>query len=165
MKVYWRIVRSTTGFYDRVIGWYTRSDCVHAEFHWPITDVHAGAYFGAQPKGGVHARDSNYLGTVAYDVYASDIPDASVAKLNTFLVAQTGKPYDMRAIFNMGVFHGDVTNTKRWFCSELVFYALAHVGYQVLRAPLRQADRITPRDLALATKPVLVYSYRPKKGK
>ena len=164
MKVYWRIVRSKTGVYDRIIGWYTRSDCVHAEFHWPITDAHPDAYFGAQPRGGVHARDWCYLGNVAYDVYAVNLPPGRVRKLEKFLIAQTGKPYDVRAILNMGLFDGDVTTQKRWFCSELVFYALKHVGVELLRATKREADRITPRDLALSEGATLMRSVS-KKGK
>ena len=50
----------------------------------------------------------------------------------------------------MGVFDHDVTSIDKWFCSELVFYALESVGVSVLRAPLLQSDRITPRDLGVS---------------
>lgn len=156
MKVYWRIVRSRRGFYDRVIGFWTHSDCVHAEFHWPVTEPMPDAYFGAQPMGGVHARNWNYLGDVAYDVYTVDMRPESVGKLTAFLASQTGKPYDFRAILNLGLFEGDVTTQKRWFCSELVFYALKHAGISLLRATKRESDRITPRDLAMSERATLV---------
>ncbi len=149
MKIYVRLVKGV-GFYDRIIKWYTRSNYTHAEFAWPLTSSKPEQWLGAQPKGGVAIRPADYLGAVEYQVYSIDVTNAQARKIAGFLKAQIGMAYDWPAIVNMGKFDHDVISPNKWFCSELVFGACAANGAAILRAPLSQRDRITPRDLGLS---------------
>ena len=149
--IYLRCVRGSSSFYDAVISWYSRSPYVHTEFAWPLDDPEPQQWLGAQPKGGVRIRPRDYLGAQAFDLFAVDLTPDQIARLRSFLAAQIGKPYDWRAIAGMalpGLDHGH--HGQAWFCSELVSYALASVGVPLLRAPLKDSDRITPRDVAVS---------------
>lgn len=151
MKAYISVVRSRRGFYDRIIGWYSRSPYVHTEFHWPLTERMPSSFLGAQPDGGVAIRPSNYLGAVDRVTFAANLTDSQCAKLETWLLAQVGKPYDFRAIAGMALQFLDYdSGDASWFCSELVYYGLANVGFPLLREPMHQADTITPRDVAVS---------------
>ena len=154
MKVYFRLVKGK-GFYDRIIRWYSRSDYTHAEFAWPLDSKNPEQWLGAQPKGGVKIRPKNYL-PWNYDLFCVDISPEQYRGLQRYVLSQLGKPYDWKAILNMGVFQHDVTSPKRWFCSELVFGALGYVGVYLLRAPLSERDRITPRDLGVSVRGVFI---------
>lgn len=145
------VVRSNDDFYDRVIGWYSRSPYVHAEFHWPLDQRLPEGFLGAQPKGGVAIRPADYLGSVARDTFVAQLSDTQYAKLQAWLRSQVGKPYDFRAIAGMALqFLNKDSGDNAWFCSELVYYGLANVGYPLLREPMKQADTITPRDVAVS---------------
>lgn len=152
--IYLRCVRGTSSIYDAVISWYSRSPYVHTEFAWPLDDAQPQQWLGAQPKGGVRVRPRDYLGAQPFDLFAVELRLDQVLRLRSFLAAQIGKPYDWRAIAGMvapGLDHGHRGNS--WFCSELVYYGLASVGIPLLHTPLRESDRITPRDVAVS--PVL----------
>jgi uncharacterized protein YycO len=151
MKAYISVVRSNQGFYDRVIKWYSRSPYVHAEFHWPLDAKHPSSFLGAQPKGGVAIRPSNYLREVSRDTFVADLSAQQFNNLQTWLLEQCGKPYDFRAIAGMALQFLDKYNgDSAWFCSELVYYGLANVGFPLLREPMNEADTITPRDVAVS---------------
>lgn len=158
MRVYYRIMRGGKSLYGRVISWYTRSPYQHAEFAWPLNNPRARAWLGAQSSkisgvpSGVQIRPRDYLDPTEFDLFCVDVAPPQFRLLRGFLEAQIGKPYDFKAIFNMGSFvPRDVTTTKRWFCSELVFFGFRQAGVELLRAPLKQSDRITPRDLSIST--------------
>ncbi len=158
MLIYIRLCKGRS-IYDRLIRWYSRSPYSHAEFAWPLTKRNPREWLGAQPRGGVQVRPANYLGAVPYDVFALEVSQSQARRLERFLLDQVGKPYDWRAIINMGVFQHDVSTWSKWFCSELVFGALAKVGAWILRAPLLQRDRITPRDVGTSVMLDYVASY------
>lgn len=148
MKVYIRLVKGRS-VYDRIIKWYTRSDYTHAEFAWPLCVKNPPEWLGAQPKGGVQIRDKNYL-KEPFDLFCIEVSPKQYRKIEVYLESQIGKPYDWKAIFNMGVFSHDVSSIIKWFCSELVFATLKIAGVLLLRVPLSQRDRITPRDLGVS---------------
>lgn len=156
-RIYFRVMRGRRGFYDRVIRWYSRSAFTHAEFCWPLTSKEPPEYLGAQPGGGVAIRPADYLGDAIYDLIGVDIPQSEYERLRFWLRMQLGKPYDFRAIVGM-VFPGldNGMKTRAWFCSELVYYGLAKIGARLLRVPKRESDRITPRDLWVSPRAVLV---------
>jgi uncharacterized protein YycO len=124
---------------------------VHAEFAWKNN-----TWLGAQPRGGVAIRDYDYLGTdVEFDLFSVSVTRNQGMILRKFLEEQIGKPYDFKAIVNMGLnpLSDDIVNghiPKRWFCSELVAYAFEFAGKPILNCRLRKTDRITPRDLGLS---------------
>ncbi len=149
MVVYLRLVKGT-GFYDKLIRWYTRSDFTHAEFAWPLDKANPPQWLGAQPKGGVAIRSADYLGAVDSCVYGVSVTNSQFRNIGRYLQQQLGMAYDWKAIVNMGKFDHDVLSPDKWFCSELVFAAFAANGRDVLQAPLSQRDRITPRDLGLS---------------
>lgn len=151
MLVYFRCVRGRSGFYDRVIRWYSRSPYTHAEFCWPLTDPNPPEYAGAQPHGGVQIRRSGYLGAALYDTFGVVIRDEKLAPLTLAVQRSIGLPYDFRAIAGMvfpALDHGQ--RSAAYFCSEFVFRLLAKAGTPLLRMPIRDADRVTPRDLAVS---------------
>ena len=156
MKIYIRLVKGK-GLYDRIIKWYTRSEYTHAEFAWPLCHKCPDNWYGAQPQGGVQIRPGNYL-PWKYDLFCIDVSQSEYRHIEAWLLLQKGKPYDWKAIINMGLFKHDVSSFKRWFCSELVFCAFAYFDIPVLRAPLNQRDRITPRDLGISERMVRVKS-------
>lgn len=156
MKVYFRAVRGTA-VYDRLIAWYSRSPYTHAEFHWPLTAREPKTFFGAQPGGGVAVRPADYLDKASngWTCFSVNLEHKQVVSLRSWLESQRGLPYDFRAIANMLVPLG--RSRKRWFCSELVYFALASVGLALLRVPEKQSDTITPRDLSVSTIAKLEY--------
>ncbi len=149
-KVYFRLVKSRHNIYDRLISWYTRSPYVHAEFAWPIDKKFASEWLGAQPKGGVAIRGHDYLKGEKYDLFSISVRESDYAILRAWLKRQIGKKYDWKAIINMGKFEHDVMSPNKWFCSELVFAAFFQIGYDLLRLPYSERDRITPRDIGLS---------------
>lgn len=157
MKVYYRVVRGRTGFYDAVIRLYSRSPYTHAEFCWPLDNPSPPQYLGAQPKGGVQIRPFNYLGKQPFDTFSVEVTPRQKAQLHALLISQIDKPYDFHAIAGMvipALDHG--RRSVAFFCSEQVFYGFSKVGVHLLRVPARQSDRITPRDLGVSTVAELV---------
>lgn len=152
VKVYYRLVRGRTGLYDAIIRWFTRSPYTHAEFCWPLDNPSPPQYLGAQPKGGVAIRPFNYLGNQSFDIFAVELTQKQADKLRAWLLRQIGKPYDFRAIAGMALpFLDRGRHERAFFCSELLYAGLFQVGLPLLNTPLRQADRITPRDIAIST--------------
>ncbi len=147
---YFRCVEGT-GFYDKVISWYSRSRFTHAELHWPLTDIHPAGYLGAQTSGGVQIRPANYLNGM-FMVFGVRVTPSQLAQIETIARAQVGLPYDWKAIAAMGLswLRGPVS-TKSWFCSELVAYCFSQAGVPLLRVPSSKSDVLTPRDLSIST--------------
>lgn len=156
MKVFFSAVVSAGrkgSFYDHLIAWYSRSPYVHVEFHWPPNQMDPEGYLGAQPKGGVEIRPLGYLKGATRHTFSVVVPDKQYDRLVSYLLRQTRKPYDMRAILGMAFPFLDRGHTQNaWFCSELVYGALAEVGCHLLRVPQRLSDRITPRDVTVSPK-------------
>lgn len=152
VRVHYRLVKGHTGIYDTIIRWFTRSPYTHAEFCWPLENPRPPQYLGAQPSDGVQVRPFDYLGSQPYDTFAVDLTPDQADVLRKVALSQVGKPYDFRAIFGM-VFQWLDRKGRRpnaFFCSEQVFYDFAKVGKRLLNVPIRQSDRITPRDLGVS---------------
>lgn len=158
VRVHYRLVRGRTGAYDAVIRWYSRSPYTHAEFCWPLENPRPPQYLGAQPKGGVAIRPANYLEGAPFDTFAVEVTQDQADVLRKVTLSQVGKPYDFRAIFGM-VFQWLDRKGRRpnaFFCSDQVFYDFAKIGKQLLNVPIKQSDRITPRDLGVSTVATMV---------
>ncbi len=150
-NVYIRLVKSRHSIYDELIAWYTRSDYVHAEFAYPLDNPDPEQWLGAQPKGGVRIRPKDYLPNAKYDLFNVNVTSKQYNAIHLFLRQQLYKKYDWKAIVNMGVFRHDVSSPDRWFCSELVYAGFGVAQVYLLRMPLKEKDRITPRDIGIST--------------
>jgi len=149
MKIYFRIVHGHNGFYDWLVRFFTQSSDTHVEFCWPLTNSRPPYYLGAQPKGGVQVRDANYL-RGSYTIYSVEIPSRRLLILQKFLTDQIGKKYDFLAILNLVFFRKELYGRNHWFCSYLVYFALAYIGVYLLSARKNASDLITPHDIALS---------------
>jgi len=97
---------------------------------------------------GVQIRPADYARFTRKLVVSIATGAANAQGFDTFLRAQLGKPYDMRAIIGFAVGR-DWRESDSWFCSELVAAALetAKIFPYRLATP---ANKIDPDDLLLA---------------
>lgn len=104
--------------------------------------VCAGVAAGVQIRPADYARFTRTLPVTLFT------GAANAQGFDTFLRAQLGKPYDMRAIIGFAVGR-DWRESDSWFCSELVAAALeaATIFPYRLATP---ANKIDPDDLLLA---------------
>lgn len=65
--------------------------------------------------------------------------------------AEVGKPYDFAGVAGIGL-HRRWSDADKWFCSELVAYALKRGGLALFR---EDENRITPQHLWMLNYPVL----------
>lgn len=142
---------------DSIDGWlvsfFTRSPYSHTSI-----DVHGGRYevlLGIGVTCGYAGPDDSIAEGCRLEVTAQQ-EDA----LQEFLLEQVGKPYDLKAVLQFlavlrllaGENPHDVQAARkkrgRWFCSELVFAALRHVGIQLLERI--EPWQVSPGMLALS---------------
>lgn len=121
-----------TSVVSRLIRWQNRSDYSHASLMLPM-----GQHIESREGKGVlwHREFTLTNPTEKVDFYAVNGLDAeALDKLHAFLAAQKGKAYDWPMVF------GFVSRSRteghesggKWFCSELVFAALAAAGVPLL---------------------------------
>lgn len=80
----------------------------------------------------------------AYEIIEIPVPNAEVVL--AAVRRQVGKPYDYAGVLGIW-FRRNWENTDRWFCSELVAWAIEHTR-SLFRGHI---SRITPRDLYIRT--------------
>lgn len=121
----------------RVISFVTRSPYSHTSI-----DVRGGRYEALLGIGVTHryAADDPSIA----EVCTIDLTGEQETELEQFLLEQISKPYDLKAVLQflavLRLIAGDnpheVQEARkkrgRWFCSELIFAALQHVGVQLL---------------------------------
>ena len=73
-----------------------------------------------------------------------DLPCRDQAAAIAAARSQTGKPYDLTALFGL-LMHRDWQENDRWFCSELVAWAFCQGGSPLFRQ--EAMHRITPQHL------------------
>jgi hypothetical protein len=130
------------------IGWFSAGHLSHVDAVLPD-----GLLFGARSDrvggrpSGTWARPPGYLRFSRRVVATLPASEEQHALWRAFLAAQTGKPYDWRALWGF-VFNRDWRQEDSWICSELQARALEVAG---LVPPLYlAANKITPVALALA---------------
>lgn len=69
---------------------------------------------------------------------------ANEAEIIAAARSQVGKPYDLTALFGIGL-HRDWQEADSWFCSELVAWAFAQGGHPLFRPDA--LHRVTPQHL------------------
>lgn len=140
-----------TSLVSRLIRWQNRSDYSHASLVLPT-----GEHIESREGKGVlwHPRFTLTNPTERVDWYAVEgLQGEHLTRLDTFLRAQRGKAYDWPMVF------GFVSRSRtegqesggKWFCSELVFAALAAAGLP----PLARTDPWEVAPGLLARSPLL----------
>lgn len=101
---------------------------------------------GGRPSG-VHLRGPGYHPFVHQVIMAVPATKDQQVRFRAFLDQQIGKPYDRWAIWGF-ILDRDWREADSWICSELQAAALEYAG--VLPRLYLEANRLTPRDVALA---------------
>ena len=139
-----------TSFISRIIRWRTWSDYSHAV--WVCRDgTVIEAWVGGVRR--VPGLLSQHREKTVVELYAiAGLNEEQRDRIETFLVAQLGKPYDYAAILGFAL-RKDTQNPAKWFCSELIFAACLFAGiYLLARIP---PWKVSPDLLALS--PLLIF--------
>jgi hypothetical protein len=137
------------GLLSTLIRWQTDGRVAHSALR------NKGEVIEATPWRGVVKRPYALADAVWAEAYV--IPSLSPAHWNLawdFANAQLGKKYDWLGIFRFLTRNKD-QNPKRWFCSELVFAALAYGYLELLaRVPAYKVSPEAIRRSPLCTLPI-----------
>jgi hypothetical protein len=128
----------------KIVRWQTRSPFSHAALLLPCGKRVIESY----PGSGVRIRHLDAADWKNIDLFEVEglTPDLSRQAL-AFCERERGKGYDWRSVLRF-VSRTPARENGRWFCSELVFGALAHVGLRVLARI--EAHNVSPGMLALS---------------
>lgn len=98
---------------------------------------------GAVVGKGVSLREMSQVleSSTQYAIAKVDVSDKAI----DYAISQLGKKYDYSAILGFPT-RSDIENQNKWFCSELVAWAIERSGTDLFNEPI---SRITPRDLAI----------------
>lgn len=108
-------------------------------------------YLGAQPEGGYIIRPYSYT-TFEREMFRGiELSPEKEAAFWKWQYAQIGKPYDWTAIFGL-VARRDWQEDDAWFCSEVIAAGFEQVSESILNDYGKEWYKITPRDVALATR-------------
>ena len=137
---------------SRLIRWQTRGDYSHAAIH-----IH-GMAVEAWHRGGVQRGPIGHLHEKGTEIDIFKITGLHVPLLvEAFALEQVGKPYDFTMVGRFLSRRGESRRSKtKWFCSELVFDALAEGGLRLFRNT--QGWEVSP-DL-LKRSPYLEFSHK-----
>jgi uncharacterized protein YycO len=124
----------TGGWISRAIRWQTRSHWNHAAllFQEPEGPV---VIESSYPKG-VHMHSPwQYDGKQEIQVHVITHPHLDYDRCKSFAMAQLGKRYDLGSVVRF-VTRSDANRRSAgvWFCSELVFAAVAHGGLGLFKS-------------------------------
>lgn len=132
-----------------IIRWQTRGAFAHAGLL-----LRSGQILESYEGDGVRVRDWPTDPAIAAGIHAFDVLGMTRKRWDAalrFAAAQVGKGYDWWAIVRF-ISRRHMPDNDRWFCSELVFAALAEAGVHLLhRTP---AWAVSPA--MLSTSPLLV---------
>jgi uncharacterized protein YycO len=78
------------------------------------------------------------------ELYEVDCTPEQCDDIESFALAQVGKPYDYGAIIGF-VLRARTASSRKWFCSELVFAAFAAAGIRLLRGVAER--KVAPGDI------------------
>ena len=96
--------------------------------------------FGARGGGGVEWRPLTAIPYHHYLDMAVEVPDNFL----DILTSQEGKGYDFMALLG-GLIRRNWQDPNKWFCSELIAWALQEAGVICVR----NVNRVSPRELCL----------------
>lgn len=119
----------TGGWMSRLIKWQTRSEYSHASLVLPDDTV----LEALQGKGVIHGRSIRSV-KEQVDLFevACGVPVTEAAL--TFAKAQIGKGYDWTMVIRFLTRQPESRKqSKKWFCSELVYASFAEAGWPLLR--------------------------------
>lgn len=145
--VYLRFTSSHT-FVSWLVSTWTGQWPSHVEFV-----IGNGKYLGSDIDVGVaevddeYYKDSKFKRVKYYKILVSKTEHDLVY---IYAREQLGKDYDTIALIG-NIFRRNWQETKNWFCSELVAWALEKAGNSVIR---NRTNRVTPGDLLLS--PLLI---------
>lgn len=138
-----------TSWVSKAIRWQTRSIYSHAAVLLPT-----GFVYEAWTKGGVVKAESvgaNHKDGTVIDCFTFESNTTSDALIVTFLEQHLGDKYDYLSVLRfLDRRRESVSSQDKWFCSELVFAAMAYAGL----APLEriEAYAVNPGMLGISPK-------------
>lgn len=114
----------------KLIRWQTRGDYSHASFLLPT-----GLFVEAREFIGVRAlRHMPEVKGEAVDLFTVEATEEQITAISDFALEQLGKPYDYTMVARFVSRRPESrASSGKWFCSELVFAALAQAGIHLLR--------------------------------
>jgi uncharacterized protein YycO len=107
-----------------------------------------GSIIEAWPGVGVHRMLKLPHGASGIDFFEPLITSHERNTITRFLIAQIGKPYDWRGVFQF-VLREHVHTHNRWFCSDLVAAAFNFVDVPLLNLPYY---KISPAMVSYSTR-------------
>lgn len=131
------------GIAGAIVRFATWSDFGHVGFK-----LDDGTVLDSCPEIGVSIRDAEDDETTEYWSIAA--PKKTISDAVEWAKEQVGKGYDWSAIYGMTL-RRDWHSDSSWFSSEIVAAAFDNAGWPLIRDSSR-FDRITPRDLMMATR-------------
>jgi uncharacterized protein YycO len=137
-----------SGLAGAIVRYATWSDFAHVGFK-----LDEGSVLDATPEAGVTMRIAADDATTQYWRIAAEDP-VVIDQAVLWAKGQIGKPYDWTAIYGMAL-RRDWHKDTAWFCSELVTAAFDAAGWPLI-TDSGKCNRITPRDLTLATRIVQI---------
>lgn len=137
-------------FISKLIRWRTWSKYSHASWILDSGEVIEAWWGGVRLKPCI---DSDHTDRTQIDLFRINLTRRQREGVEEFLMAQVGKKYDFRSIAKFVSRRAEVAaDQDKWFCSELVFAALASVN----RAPLARVPAFKVSPGLLAVSPMLI---------
>ena len=128
---------------DRIIRFMTKSPFSHVDI------VLDNGLLGARLNGGVKIRNFDYMKFSKVVKYKVDIPDDASKVAIQAAISQIGKPYDWRAVFSWLFFMREWDDPNKWFCSELIAWAIHQAHYSITN--WSHSKMVSPQDLLYST--------------
>lgn len=141
-----------SGFISRAIQWRTDCKVDHVEFAWPLgSGIHADTmWLGAQPRGGVAIRDSDYIQNANFLFYSVRITETEKRRMINSSGRMLKEQYDYAAIFD-NAFNQTIklaSSARRADCSEFVYRVFRSAEIDLFNSSFSsQVRTITPRDI------------------
>jgi uncharacterized protein YycO len=127
-----------------VVRWQSRAKYSHAAFLLPCGQRVIESYPGA----GVRIRHLSRKDWANIDLFEVEGLTLDLSRqVLAFCERERGKPYDWRSVLRF-VSRTPARENGKWFCSELVFAALGHVGLDLLARI--EAHNVSPGMLGLS---------------
>lgn len=146
------LLRTPSGMVGRLISWQTRGEFSHAAILLDGLVWEVGGGSGLDP---VTCYPEAKLTGEWHRRYVR-IEDAQAAEMCLWLYDQLGKPYDLTMVARFVSRRGETRKSAgKWFCSELVAAAFAHVGVPLFldTEPWEVAPSWLPRSLLVRREP------------
>jgi hypothetical protein len=137
---------------SRIIKWISWGIYSHAAIRLPDKGgIIYEAWEGVGVRKGISISDGHTLGT-RVDIYPVVITDYEYDIIVQSLESQIGKKYDFKGVFRFSPFlrmffskYPSASEHNKWFCSELVLWALGRAGVILLND---EPWKVSPSDIA-----------------